>query len=79
MDIVAGQAIGGRDHDACNGRQGGAISEAIKTRTLAGGTTLAVIAVNGLIGDRPVGLRRDVVTQAAQLLFDRLLLLLTAR
>ena len=79
MDIVAGQAIGSCDHHACNSRQGGSIAEAIKTRTLEGSTAIAVIAVDMLLGDMPVGVRRDVVTQAAELLFDRLLLVLTAR
>ena len=79
MDIVAGQAIGSRHHNAFHGRQGGSIAEAIKPRTLEGGTAITVIAVDMLIGDMPVRVRRDVVTQAAQLLFDRLLLLLTAR
>jgi hypothetical protein len=79
MDIVAGQAIGSCDHHACNRRQGGSVAEVIKTRTLEGSTALAVIAGDRLLGDRPVGVRRDVVTQAAELLFDRLLLVLTAR
>jgi hypothetical protein len=79
MDIVAGQAIGSCDHHACNSRQGGSVAEVIKTRTLEGRTALAVIAVDMLLGDMPVGVRRDVFTQAAELLFDRLLLLLTAR
>ena len=79
MDIVAGQAIGSCDHHAFNSRQGGSIAEAIKTRTLEGSTAIAVIAVDMLLGDMPVGVRRDGVTQAAELLFDRLLLVLTAR
>jgi len=79
MDIVAGQAIGSRKHNAFNGRQGGSIAEAITPRTLEGGTAITVIAVAMFSGDMPVRLRRDVVTQAAQLWFDRLLLLLTAR
>jgi hypothetical protein len=79
LDIVAGQASGSGDHHACNSRQGGSVAEVIKTKTLAGSTARAVIAVERLLGDRPVGVRRDVFTQAAELLFDRLLLWLTAR
>jgi hypothetical protein len=79
VDIVTGQAIRGGDHHAFNSRHSGAIAEAIQPWALEGGPALAVIAVDMLFGNMPVGVRRDVVTQTAQLLFDRLLLLLTAR
>src|SRR5215467_16217613 len=77
MDVVAGQAIGGCDHHAGNSRHRGAIAEAIQPRALQGGPAMAIIAVDMLLGNMPVWVRRDVVTQTAQLLFDRLLLLLT--
>jgi hypothetical protein len=79
MDIVAGQAVGGRDHHAFHSRQSRAIAEASKPRALQGGPAIAVIAGEMLLGNRPVGGRRDVVTQTAQLLCDRWLLWLTAR
>jgi hypothetical protein len=79
LDRVTGPAIGSGEHHACHGRQRGAIAQAIKPRALQGGTAIAVIAVARLRGAMPVGVRRDVVTQTAQLLVDRLLLWLTAR
>jgi hypothetical protein len=77
MHIVASQAIGRDDHDAFNGRHCDAISEAVETGAFEGGTTIAVIAVDVLVGDMPVGAGRDVGTETVQLLVNRLLLLLT--
>src|SRR5215510_10990454 len=79
MDLVAGQAIGSRDHHAFNSGHGSTVAETIKARTLESGPAIAVIAVDMFFGDMPVRVCRDVIMQAAELLFDRLLLLLTAR
>lgn len=78
MHRVAGQAIGGREHDTCKGRHGSPISQTVKTGTLEGGTTGAVIAVNVLLSHMPLGLCGDVVMETVQLVFNRLLLVLTA-
>ena len=61
MDLVAGQAIGRWHHHAVNGRQRGAIAEAIKPWALQGGPAIAVIAVDRFLGDMPVGAGHDIV------------------
>ena len=40
---------------------------------------IAVITVDVLVGDIPIGVRRDVITETTELLFNRLVLLLTRR
>ena len=79
LDIVAGPAIGRGQHHACNGRQRGAIAEAIKPRARQGDPALAGIAGERFRGDRPVGAGRDLVLETAQRWCARLRLWLTAR
>ena len=61
MHIVAGQAIGSREHDTFKGRQGNPISQTVKTGTLEGGATLAVIAVDVPVSDMPLWLCGHIV------------------
>lgn len=77
MHIGASQSIRSREQNTCKGRQGDSISETIETRTLEGGAAVAVIAVEVLVTSVPIGLGGDRVVATAELLIDRLVLLLT--
>src|SRR5215831_15923739 len=79
MDIIACSPIGGGDEDAFNGCHGDAIAQAVETRPLESGAAVSLIAVDVLVGDMPIGVRGDSVTETAQLLLNRLVLLLTGR
>jgi len=79
MDIIAGQAIRGSDQDTFEGRHGGPIPETIEPGSVEGSPAIAVITIDVLFGDLPLGVCRRVVAEAMQLLVNRLLLLLTAR
>jgi hypothetical protein len=79
MDIVARSTIRGGDQHICKGGHGSPISESIKTGALECGATIAVITVDVLIGHRPIGVRRNVIAETTELLFNRLVLLLTRR
>jgi|SRR5215475_2334517 len=78
MHIIAGQAIWGGDQDAVKGRHGGPIPETIETGTVECGPAIAIIPIDVLIGDMPLGMRGHVIAEATHLLVNRLLLLLTA-
>src|SRR5262245_41285624 len=79
MHIIAGQAIGGGDQDTFKGCHSSPVTEAVETGTVEDGPAIAVIAIDVLFGDIPLGMRCYVVAEATQLLVNRLLLLLTAR
>jgi hypothetical protein len=79
MDIVARAPIGGGDQDACKGCHGAAISQSIETRPLERGAAVAVVAGEGLVGDMPIGVGGDRVTETAELLINGRGLLLTGR
>ena len=79
MDIVASQAIRGCDQDAFNDCHGDAISQPVEPRSLESGAAVSVVAVDVLVGDMPIGVRGDSVTETAKLLVNRLVLLLTGR
>ena len=75
--IVAGQPIGGREQDPLKGGQGGPIPQPIQAGTVELAPTIAVIAVDVVLGQMPIRLGRHIRAQPAQLLFNRLCLLLT--
>jgi hypothetical protein len=75
--IVPCEAIGRRHQHACKGGHRRPISESVKTGTLARGAAVAVIALEGLVCNLPSRLERHVGMQAAALLLNRLMLLLT--
>ena len=77
--LVTRQAIRGSAQHPCHGGHGHAIPEAIQTGTLACGATLAVITVAGLIGPRPIGVRRHVSAETTALRCNRLVLVWTSR
>jgi hypothetical protein len=77
--IIAGSAIRGGDQETFKGCHGGSIPEAIETGTVEGGPAIAVITIDVLFGDMPLGVRRHGGAEATQWLGNRLLLLLTAR
>jgi len=77
MYIVPCQAIGRSHQHAFKGRHRYPVSESIKTGTLEGGTAIAVIAIDVLVCNMPLRLERHVGVQAAELLLNRLMLLLT--
>jgi hypothetical protein len=79
MHIVASQPIRGGEYDTCKGCHGAAISETIETGALECGTAVAVITVNMLVTDMPIGLGSDRGVETAELLIARLVLLLTGR
>jgi hypothetical protein len=79
MDIVARSTIRGSDQHTGKGGHGSAIAESIKTGARESGATIAVITVDVLVGDLPIGVRRHVITETTELLFNRLVLLLTRR
>jgi hypothetical protein len=53
------------------------IAEAIKTKALHGGATIAVIAVEVFVGHIPIGVHRNISAETTQLLFNWLVLLWT--
>jgi hypothetical protein len=79
MHIVARQTIRCREQDTCKGGHGGLVPEAIEPWAVELGPAIAVIALAVLLSDMPLGLRHHRVAEAAQVLFNRLLLLLTRR
>ena len=79
MDIVACETIRGGEQDTCKGSHGRPVSEAIETGAVQFGAALTVITVDVLVGHRPIGVRRNVIAQTTELLFNRLVLLLTSR
>ena len=76
MHIVPGQTIWGRDEDLFKGRQSGPVAQPIQPWALELGPAIAVIAVDMLLGQMPVGLQRDILAQARHLLLNRLRVLL---
>jgi hypothetical protein len=79
MHIIAGEAIRSGDQDTFKGCHGGPVPEAIKPRTVECRPAIAIITIDVLFGDMPIGAGDNVVAEATQLLVNRLLLLLTAR
>jgi hypothetical protein len=68
----------GRSHQhACKGGHRGPVSESVKPGTLERGATGAVIAIEGLVGNRPIRVERHGGVQAAAWLLNRLRLGLT--
>jgi hypothetical protein len=79
MDIVARQSIWGGEEDPLERAQGGAIAQPVQTRPIELGATIAIIPVDVFVRQMPVGLHHDMLSQASELLFNRLLLLLSVR
>ena len=79
VHIVTRSTIRGGDQDTCKSGHGRPIPEAIETGAIELGPALAVIAIDMLVGDVPIGVRRHRVSEATHLMFNRLLLLLTGR
>jgi hypothetical protein len=79
MHLGTRQAIRGSNQHTFHGGHGHAVPEAIQTGTLACGATIAVITVDVLVGHRPTGVRRHVIVETTEWLFNRLVLLLTRR
>jgi hypothetical protein len=76
MDVIARQAIGRREDDTFKGGHCYPIAQPVEPGPLKGSATIAVITVDMLVSHMPVGLSRDVGVQPAELLLNRLLLLL---
>ena len=79
VHIVTRSTIRGGDQDPCKSGQGRPIPEAIETGAIELGHALAVIAIDMLVGNVPLGVRCHRVSEATQLMCNRLLLLLTRR
>jgi hypothetical protein len=79
MHIVACSTIWCGDQHTFKSGHGRPIPEAIETGAVELGPTIAVIAIDMLVGDVPIGVRRHIVAEATQLMLNRLLLLLTRR
>jgi hypothetical protein len=77
IHLVPGSAIGRSHQDAFQGGHCCPVSAAVKTGTLERGAAVAVIAIDGLVRNLPIRLERHVGVQAAELLLNRLMLLLT--
>ena len=77
MDIVAGQPIRSRHHDQFKGGQRGTIPQPIQARPIELGPAIAVIPIDVLFRQMPVGMRRHMGLQAVELLLNGLRLLLT--
>ena len=76
MDIVTCQAIRGGEEDPLERAQGGAIAQPIQTWPIELCPAIAIISVDVFVRQMPVGLHHDMLAQASELLFNRLLLLL---
>ena len=76
MDIVTCQSIRGGEEDPRERAQGGAIAQPIQTWPIELCPTIAIIPVDVCVRQMPVGLHHDMLAQASELLFNRLLLLL---
>jgi hypothetical protein len=61
MHGVTGQTIWGRDAHLCKGRPSGPVPPPLQPWALELGPALAVIAVDRLLGQMPVGLHRDIL------------------
>ena len=77
MHIVPCSAIGRRHQHTFTGGHRCPVAESVKTGTLERGATVAVIAIDVLVCNMPIRLERHVGVQAAELLLNRLMLLLT--
>src|SRR5437867_1347531 len=77
VHVVAGQPIWGREEDTLEGGKGRLVPQPVQTRAVELGSTVAVITVNMLLRQLPVGVRRHCRPQAGQLLLNRLRMLLT--
>jgi hypothetical protein len=76
MDIVTCQSIRGGEEDPLERAQGGAIAQPIQARPIELGAAVPIISVDVVVRQMPVGLHHDMLAQASELLFNRLLLLL---
>jgi hypothetical protein len=76
---MAGEAIRGSAQETCHGGHGRPSPEAIETGAVEGGPALAVITIDVLFGDRPLGGCRHGVAEATPWLVKRLRLLRTVR
>jgi len=61
MHVVTGQTIWGRDAHLFKGRQSGPVPQPLQPWALERGPALAVIAIDRLLGQMPVGLYRDIL------------------
>ena len=77
MPIVTRSTIGRSHQHACKGGQRRPVPESVKAGTLERGAAVAVIAIEGPVCNRPIRLERHGGVQAAELVRNRLLLLLT--
>jgi hypothetical protein len=75
--IVPCEASGRSHQHACKGGQRCPVSESVQTGTLERGATVAVSAIDVLVCNMPIRLERHVGVQAAEVLLNRLMLLLT--
>jgi hypothetical protein len=76
MDIVTCSPIRGGEQKPRERAQGGAIAQPIQPWPVELCAAVAIIPVDRLIRQMPVRLHRDVLPQAGELVFNRLLLLL---
>ena len=79
MDVMAREAIRGRAQDTRTGRHGSVVAEPVEARTVELAPAIALIALDLLVGNMPLGLGGDIGAQATALLLNRLRLLLTTR
>ena len=78
MDIVARQTIGCGDQYLLEGGKGGVVAQAIQARAIELGAAIAIIAIDVLVGEMPLGMLGHMRPQAVKLLVNRLGLLLAA-
>lgn len=76
MDVSACYTVRGRDQETVKGGHGRPVPEPIEAGAVEGGPPIPIIAVDMLVGHVPLGLRCDLIAKTAELLINRLLLLL---
>lgn len=79
LHIMARSTIRCGDQHTFHRGHGHPIPESIQTGTLERGAAIPVIAVNVLVGHRPIGVRHHVIAETTELLCNRLVLWLTRR
>ena len=77
MDIVAGEAIRGRDEYPFKDSESRAVAQGIQAWAVELRSAVAIITVDVLLGEVPVGLGGHPLPQTRELVFNGLVLLLT--
>jgi len=76
MDKRAREPIGGGDQHHLKGGKGGMVAQPVQTRAIELCAAVAIVAIDMLLGQVPVGISNNVSAQALELLLNRLSLVL---